>query len=347
MTITINNIDMMDYKRLVLCAALAASFSACSNDTLLDTEMQPDGKMELSLSSGIEVEQASTRGSLSQNTQFNQNALIDVFISENTNGTATTTYTQPLVAKATNASGTLAFKSGSGYTTDNPQYWPTSGNGVNIYAWYPQGKVGSNIAASSVTFTIPTTTEDTKTVSDQSSDITASDLMWGRPSSNPVSRTSTAVQLTFKHLLTKVRVVLEAGNGVAATELQNATIRLNDVFTSVTVTDLKDPTASGKLTTNTSAGAAKADYVYVLKNGDGTTNNVNSNVCVIPPQTLGSITVILKSGGVLTATVSDALVASTAYKYTLTVTNTALTVSSTIEAWGTETDKTGSAVYTD
>ena len=108
--------------RCHLTTLMAASLllTACSSD---DTPAAVTENVELNIvANAADLEQgSSTRaGSPHQDTQFDQNQIIDVYIREGgtltggnngygTSGKATTTYTQPVRAKASNATGTFAF----------------------------------------------------------------------------------------------------------------------------------------------------------------------------------------------------------------------------------------------
>lgn len=191
------------------------TLAACSNDDESDNRAG-----EIRLSSGLTVQQTGTRAATGiQSTQFASGEKIDVFISENTAGTATTTYAQPLVYTA-GGSGTMNPPAG------NQPYFPTSGNGVNIYAYYPSEKV-TDITATNVSFSV---------AEDQSGETNykASDLMYGTPANNnPVARTGSAIALTFNHLLSKVTITLESGAGSPV--LDGAVVKLKAVKPSTTL----------------------------------------------------------------------------------------------------------------
>ena len=205
----------MKAKFMIMIAAAAMTLAACSNDDESDNRAG-----EIRLSSGLTVQQTGTRAATGiQSTQFASGEKIDVFISENTAGTATTTYAQPLVYTA-GGSGTMNPPAG------NQPYFPTSGNGVNIYAYYPSEKV-TDITATNVSFSV---------AEDQSGETNykASDLMYGTPANNnPVARTGSAIALTFNHLLSKVTITLESGAGSPV--LDGAVVKLKAVKPSTTL----------------------------------------------------------------------------------------------------------------
>ncbi len=299
----------------LLLAAAALAFAACSSET-------DNWNGEIRLRSGLDVQQTTRAATDIQSTQFASGETIDVYITEATAGEATTTYAQPLT-----------------YTTDsdgamNPSkqpYFPTSGNGVNIFAIYPHE---TSIAASN-TFTI-------KSVQSSDDNYKASDLMYGAPKdNNPVSRTKSAVVLTFKHLLSKVTVTLQPGIGNP--DLSDAVVKLKSVYPSTTLTATN---TGGSIST---ASGSATDITVMTA-----TTSALSGSAVVIPQTLATtfIEVTLKNGGVLTsnsltsggASLNQVVLESgKAYTYTITVNLTSLTVTSTISNWGTGGSVDGTA----
>lgn len=207
----------MRTKAFIMMAAAALAMVGCSNDNEND-----NWAGEIRLSSGLTVQQTDTRAATDiQSTLFDNGENIDVFINENTTAAASTIYEQPLVYTAEG--------NGNMKAPDNKQpYFPASGNGVNIYAYYPSGKVNSIASdATTITFSV---------AEDQSgeTDYKTSDLMYGKPAQNPVNRTSSQIPLHFTHLLSKVIITLEAGKGTPS--LDGAVVKLKSVKPSTTLT---------------------------------------------------------------------------------------------------------------
>lgn len=288
-------------------AAAALVMTACSND---ETD---NWNGEIRLTSGLTVQQTDTRAATGiQNDQFISDEEIDVFISENVapGGTATTTYAQPLTYTA-GGDGTMNPPSGS------QPYFPTSGNGVNIHAVHPSG--------ASATFSV----EADQSGSDGAS-YRASDLMYGAPAQNPVARTSSQVNLTFKHLLSKVTVTLKAGSG--APSLVGATVKLKEVLPAT-------PFNSAEGTIGSAEGT-KTD-ITVMKVSGG---NLSGSAIAVP-QALATtfIEVTLANGGVLTSKDlkdgsgnsinSVVLTGGNEFKYEITVNLTSLDITSSITPW--------------
>ena len=303
-------------RNYLLLAAAALAFAACGND---ETD---NWNGEIRLRSGLDVQQTTRATTAIQATQFESGENIDVYITEATTGTATTTYDSPLV---------YTVGDGGALSTTKQPYYPSSGNGVNIFAVYPKG---TSIAANN-TFTIK---DDQST----GANYKASDLMYGAPTNNAtVSRTKDAVSLTFTHLLSKVTVELVSGAGNPS--LDGAVVKLKNVNPSTTLT-------ANNSTKSISTADGTATDIAVMT---ATSSNLKGSAVVIP-QTLATtfIEVTLATGGVLTSNTltsgensltSVVLESGKAYKYTITVNLTSLDVTSSITPWGSGTEATGNA----
>lgn len=295
----------MKAKNYLLLATAALALAACTGDDN-DPADDPNAPMEIRLTSTLEVQ---TRAATDiQGTAFDTDEKVDVFISEAVadGQSATTTYAQPLIYTV-GTEGTLNIAEA------NRPYFPSSGNGVNIWAVYPSG------AHNNSTFSIK---------SDQSTDADykASDLMYGL-ANNPVSRIKTAVPITFKHLLSKVTVKLEAGDGLTDTGLAGAKVELLGVKPDV-------PFTASDGTIGTADGTETAVTVFTA------TSSALEGSAVIAPQTLPEefVRVTLKDGGVLTGKLNDssqpALTSGNEYTYTIIVNLTSLGMTASITSWG-------------
>ncbi len=272
----------MKMKRSTIIYAMAAlALTACSSDENLDNLNSP---VEIRLSSGLEVQEVGTRAATDIfNNRFDNGETVDVFINEKTDGTATTTYPQPL-QYTTVANGALNL-----VDETNRPYFPTSGNGVEIYAVYP-----SNIGS---IFTVET---------DQSSDenYKKSDLMQTRTSVDRPQKDPIA--LRFEHKLSKVIVTLISGAG--SPDLDGATIKLKNAKTQVAFT-----AATGTVTDKQDSQTSDITV------GTATSGNL-SRAAILPPQTLQQdfVEITLKNGGVLTGSLNNGqpvLEKGNAYKY--------------------------------
>jgi hypothetical protein len=176
-------------------------FAACTKDEVKNDEIRLTTR----------VEAPTTRaGQDLQKTQFAADAKVGAFVDDYTAGTGTTGATTS--ALYTNHELTA---DGSGVFAASPMYFPANGHQVNITAYHPYA---ANANALPTAFSVQANQS-------ADADYMASDLMFGAPTAgNPVTRTSAAVELTFKHLLTKVNINLIQGAG--APDLTGAVVKL-------------------------------------------------------------------------------------------------------------------------
>lgn len=248
-------------KKYIILATAALALAACSSDEVKEQEW--NGEIRLS---SVSVVQATRASGNIQSTVFDSGENVDIFINENTTGTASTTYTQPLVY-TTGTGGSL--------TAPSPQFYPSSGNGVNIFAVYPSG-AATSVDGTAVAFSVKT---------DQNSDANykASDLMTGAPSSNPVGRTATTVPLVFKHCLTKINLNIYPGEGISMDELSAAKVSILNATPNATFN-----VKTGAVTAVPSVGttAPVIDLGSVVPGQDGTI----TASAIIVPQTIAAST---------------------------------------------------------
>lgn len=304
-------------KLFFFAAAASVMLAACSSDNEEATVAEKSA-IRLSTQSLTGMTRA---GQSVQLTQFAANENVGIFLAEDnagspvTSGTNVTPYAQPLTYVADGA-GNLA----------NTQYWPQDGNGLHIFGVYPLAAATAAAAynATGVTFTV---------AANQTSDANykASDLMTGKPTANnPVARQSTAVDMTFTHLLTKVDVNLTAGAGF-------------DDVNSAEVSILGTKPTTTFNVQNTTLGEASGTATDIVA-GTGTTNSV-----IIVPQTIAANTSFLKvtvGGGdyIYKLPAATTFAAQTKYVFNITVNKTGLVLTTTqITAWADGGEADGSA----
>ena len=304
-------------RNIILWAAAALVLAACNSGD--EQPLQP-GETEIRLSAGLEVS-AVTRGITDNSytgTSFSGSETIDVNISETDGGTSASYGADGWVtaAIAANGSGTLSPTC----------YWPASGNGIDIYAWYPASTATTYWTTARSKFAVPATQSG-------STNHKAFDLMYATPASGtgdngqtvaPTNRAA-AINLQFTHKLAKLVVVLQpktgGSAGITAEQLNNATVTIGGVKTTVSVT-----AATGAVTTDDTPTAT----LKVMENEAGATG-----YALIPAQTLsGTLTVTLKDGGELTTTLGS-LNAQAGKTNTLTVnvSLTGISITTSINAW--------------
>lgn len=309
-------------KNVFLSVAAALMLAACSNDDQLPPEETP-----IRLSAGLDVA-AGTRGITDNSynaTAFNGGETIDVNIVETNNGTSASYGTDGWLTATIGASG-------NGATLSSTCYWPGSGAGIDIYAWYPVSTATTYWTTAHSVFKVPATQSG-------NTDHKAFDLMYAAPvggegtNSQTVPSTSrtSAINLQFTHKLAKLVVTLAPKDASVTTDdLKNATVTIGSVQTTADVT-----AATGAVTAST----ASTETLTIMADEAGVTG-----YALIPAQTLsGTLSVTLKAGGAMTATLSGfAVLAGQTNTLNVSVSLTDITVTTSIVDW-TPNNTTGTA----
>ena len=300
-------------KNVFLSVAAALMLAACSNDDQLPPEETP-----IRLSAGLDVA-AGTRGITDnsyQATAFNGGETIDVNIKETNNGTSASYGTDGWLT-ATIGDG------GNGATLSSACYWPGSGAGIDIYAWYPVSTATTYWTTAHSVFKVPATQSG-------STDHKLFDLMYAAPlggegtNSQTVPSTSrtSAINLQFTHKLAKLVVTLAPKDAsVTPDDLKNATVTIGSVQTTANVT-----AATGAV----AASTASTETLTIMADEDGVTG-----YALIPAQTLsGTLSVTLKAGGEMHATLSGfEVLAGQTNTLNVSVSLTDITVTTSIVNW--------------
>lgn len=311
-------------KNVFLSVAAALMLAACSNDDQLPPEETP-----IRLSAGLDVA-AGTRGITDNSynaTAFNGGETIDVNIVE-TGSPASPSVTYGPSGWLTATIGA----SGNGATLSSTCYWPGSGAGIDIYAWYPVSTATTYWTTAHSVFKVPANQSG-------STDHKAFDLMYAAPvggegtNSQTVPSTSrtSAINLQFTHKLAKLVVTLAPKDASVTTDdLKNATVTIGSVQTTADVT-----AATGAVTAST----ASTETLTIMADEAGVTG-----YALIPAQTLsGTLSVTLKAGGAMTATLSGfAVLAGQTNTLNVSVSLTDITVTTSIVDW-TPNNTTGTA----
>ena len=314
-------------KNVFLSVAAALMLAACSNDDQLPPEETP-----IRLSAGLDVA-AGTRGITDnsyQATAFNGGETIDVNIVE------TGSPASPSVTYGTSGWLTATIgASGAGATLSSACYWPGSGAGIDIYAWYPVSTATTYWTTAHSVFKVPATQSG-------STDHKLFDLMYAAPvggtgtNSQTVPSTSrtSAINLQFTHKLAKLVVTLapkDASSGVTTDDLKNATVTIGSVQTTADVT-----AATGAVAASTTAST---ETLTIMADEAGV-----RGYALIPAQTLlGTLSVTLKAGGAMTTTLSGfAVLAGQTNTLNVSVSLTDITVTTSIVDW-TPNDNAGTA----
>ena len=324
----------MKYKNLLLATAATLAFGACSTDS--EGTVQRETPLEISLISSLS--NASTRGSLDtdgsitrlQSTQIAAGETVYAWVEDN-NGTTSSSYIDAWKLTA-NGDGTF-----SGTT----KYYPTTGDNVDVYCIHANlaEEPSGNFPASAATHTVMT---------DQSSaaNYLKSDLLYG----SVQNQGRKALQpIVFKHKLAKIEVKIKQGNGVTPAQLTDAgtAVYIQNTLPTATYTPAKAPALAEGGAIATYGGSVKATgtaadiKMYMQKESDATATILAFGEAIIVPQSVSPTTNFIKihlaDGGDLYAklggTEDKVFEAGKKYVYTVTVSLTTITLTSSITDW--------------
>ena len=321
-------------KKYLFFAAALFTLAACNNDDNLPVD-DPTAPVEIRLSSGIQVQTRAAHNNL--DTRLAANEEVHVWVDDA--GTSEELYANDILTV------------GDDQTTlsgGNSMYFPSTGNAVNIYAIHGDFEPNadwSNFWSTSIIHRVATDQQS----GEGNTGYAVSDLVYCK--SENVSRKSnpTTVNLQFKHLLSKIEVVLVQGNGapgISKVEILNT--QLEARFTPSKTADWA-VSATGEVTDNNPILIDNGLTSDADAKGTDETKKV-LNEAIIVPQTLNDKTQFIRittdKEGVLVYALdkNTEFKAGMKYRYTITANLTELTVTATIDDWGQTEDKTGDAV---
>ena len=295
--------------KLFIMIAAATMFAACNKSE----EPAPADNGQINLTSGLSLFRSTGQGLQSTNIDATNTA--GIFITEDA-VTPTVTYDANLQYTADGA-GALTPPTGK------EPYFPTTGNGVNIYAYAPYNSAYTSLAGADKAFSVK---------ADQSADADyiSSDFIWGKPATNPVTRTSSSVNIAFNHKLTKIDFTITPGTGFTAADFQEATVSIMSTKPDTKV-NLEDGTVG--VEEGTAAAIKAVEFA-----ADATTFTGSA---IIVPQTVAKdeafIQVTLKNTKTLTYKLGKEMKfnSGSKYIYNITANIDALEVTSTIVDWNT------------
>ena len=306
---------------LFTLAVTALSLTACSNeDSVYDGW---DGRLHLN--SDIAVQ---TRATYDLDTKIATGEKVWLYIDGTGSGTPKY-YDKELTANGSN-----------GFTGADDLFFPSQEPSINLYAFH----INTTTDRSEDYPTAPITH---KVEQDQSTaaNYGKSDLLYSKTTKTKqeVKDASGTVNLSFKHLLSKIEVVLKKGAGMDAIDISKVEIlntKLEGSFT---------PSKSSGDITVSAAGSIVSENPIEIGTALTTTASPVLNEAIIIPQTLADktafIRITLDNGGVLTYNLGAATTfkANTKYRYTITAKLTGLTVTSEIANWGGDSNTDGDA----
>ena len=287
--------------------------AACSKE---ENGGMTDGRTELRLAGGIE---AVTRGDV-QNTAIVEDETVWAWVSDV--GTGQKLYdAEKLTAQA---GGALAGNPG------RPMYFPQTGNAVNIRALH--GTFNETFTEGETAFPVSVGFTVAENQSAGGDAYVTSDLLYA--ASDNVSRTKSAVPLTFYHMLSKLELKIVRGEGVtdAVEKVTLGGVAVGGTFTPAEGADLTQRTARAAMIAAGEQSATMTLGGAFWDEGIKTTNDA-----IVVPQSIGgkTMTFTLASGGELVYTIPEgkAFESGKKHVYTVTLKGTGLSVESTIEPW--------------
>ena len=247
---------------------------------------------------------------------------------------------------------------GNGTFTGSSQYYPTDGANLSFYAMHVNSTFTENTStfpASAITHTV---------AADQSENLGTnylkSDLLYGLK--KDVTRSASAVNLTFYHLLSKVEVALKSGAG--SPNLAGATVtientKLKAAFTPSKTAEINSGTTStaqtaraGLVTCSTPSNDPAPITIATKITTNDFANGTEYAAAIIVPQQVTQntkfIKVALAGGGTFSYSIPDAagitFESGKKYQYKITVNQSGLTVTSAISDWSPVSAISGDAV---
>lgn len=305
---------------ILACAALTA-LSSCSSD---DQSFDPN---EIRITTNVGGIEATTRAATDiLSTNFSENVdNVNIYITEHA--------VSPTIFYGTSDLLTATAKSGNVLELSSKQYYPSTGNGVDVWGVYP-----TSIKRGNTTFSV-------KTDQSNEEDYKASDFLFATGVTDH-KKAAGEIKLQFEHQLSKVIVKLKNGNGVDANDLTGAEVNIVNTKPEASFTGLSQ---TGPATISATGDVAN------IKIGTWSGSDI---AAIIVPQTVSKgdalFKVNLTNGGNYTYLIpngdSDSDVtfsAKTVVTYTLTLTTAGIEVKSEIKDWNIGTPANGDAILDD
>ena len=288
-------------------AVFATSCSKSSPDEPTPTPPEPGKeKIEIKISPAIAEARATDYG-------FETGDRIGLFV-VNYNGS-----TPGTLANSGNYVDNMRFTYSGTWTPDTPIYWQDNTTRADFYLYYPYADVKS---VNSYPFEVR---------ADQSTEAAykASDLMVGKAVN--IAPTASATQIPVSHVMSRIMLYLEAGNGFTKESLAAATVsvRINGVKCSSTV----------NLATGTATATGNPTSVVPLAAD-------NAYKALIVPQTVaeGNLITVTVDGREFNLKKGFTFVGAKSHKFTVTLSKTSNGVNVGINPWTDDgTDNGGTA----
>ena len=304
----------MKATKIISACAVLAALASCSSDHELSQQSAENTPIRIQANVGGITTRAAHN---LLESSFGNGDAINVIISEN--------QTNKQKPSGASYSPMVYTHNGSQFNAETTQYFPSNGNGIDVWAVYP-----STVTEDTDNFTI---------ASDQTDDVNYknSDLMFATKLINKDKDDD--ITLSFSHKLSKIIVKLEKEDGVDG-NLTGAVIKLTEVVKKTALT------VSGS---GIELGALSEDAGDKGELTIGTYNAENGTAAIVIPQTTSTMQfkVILANGGSYTAAMPNTTTqfeTNKKYTFTLTLKANGITVSASINAWTPGTGGSGDAI---
>lgn len=324
----------MNATKFISACAVLVALASCSSDHELSQQSAEDAAIRIQANVGGSTTRAAA-GLYDQNNNFENGAKINVYIFEN-GGTTYTYGTSGLLEYTADGDGHLDVKAPEG-SSSVPQYFPANGHGIDVYGIYPTSVTESE------------SPQDFSVNTDQSGDTNykASDLMYAECQSN--KKKGDNIALTFNHKLAKVIVILKKGNGLVNDDLNGAEVKIKDTYVKCSIQSV-DKTSFGSITVSSDQG--DKNDIKVGTWSTASNNETNGIAAIVVPQTVSKGTelfeVKLSNNAVYKYTIpsgaNDVVFAEgKVHTFTLTLTTSGISVTSSINNWDQGTGVSGEA----
>ena len=307
-------------------AAVALAMTGCSND---ENEEMDNWNGEIRLSSGVAVQ---TRAN-TQAEQIQSGETVYAWVDKATTGES---YINAWTLTA----------QGNGSFTGSRKYYPTDGSTLDFYAMHGNF-VSSTFTENETEFPefmfIHSVTDDQSGAENYAK----SDLLYAV--TKGVTRSSSAVNLEFYHMLSKVEVALKSGDGKP--DLTGATVTIEGTKLNARFFARKDKNMSerhDRADMIVAEGSPTPIKIRTAITEDNFGTNTQYAEAVLVPQKIEEVTFIkvkLQNDATFSYKIDGPLWLESGMKYTykITVNQSGLSVSSEIKNWDTAPDKEGEA----
>ena len=352
----------MKYTKQILIAIAGLLIGACSNDSEIGENQATNlsqEPVEIKLGSSLN---ATTRAyTLTQGDEIVAGQTVYAWIDDAGS-------TSPSVAASEYVKGwtlTAAAPASPGdpqaLSSSNKYYFPSTGRDINIYALH--GNFNNSVTEGTTTWSTfsSSLTHSVEANQNTSGNYEKSDLFCAHLLDQ--SKSSTTLNLPFKHVLSKIEVYLFRGVGVTASDLagiSSITLKNPELTGTVTLTkpttttanvaSVAVPSTSNKsdITMKLQTKTAGEDMSSVAPSSgfspaDNDKKAYALGEAVIIPQTIGTpgttpvtadfISVNFSAGGSLVAKVAQTFAAGTKYTYFIIVNRTGLQLTATLADW--------------